>query len=74
MPEPDLNEFLKGLLESGFAVTDLRALANLKVPGMGAATPILVTYPGVEIGEAAQAAALLHRAVLALPEDESTTL
>lgn len=68
LPEKRLNPFLNELLKAGCVVTDLRQIASMQIPGMGQATPILMSYPGVDVRDAAKAAALLHRAILESPD------
>lgn len=68
LPEKSLNPFLGELRKAGCIVVDLRQLASMQISGMGQATPILVSYPGVDVRDAAKAAALLHRAILESPD------
>lgn len=69
IPTAEVNDFVNGFLESGWSVTDLRTLANMKLPGMGQATPILIAAPGVSIKDVALAAAELHQAILDSPDE-----
>lgn len=70
LPEAEVNNFVRDLLESGWSVSDNRAAANLHTPGMGRAVPILIAAPGISMKDVAQAAAELHQAILNLPEEE----
>ena len=64
MPESELNGFLKEMMERMHTVIDLRTLANMKIAGMGNATPIMVITAGVDVRDAAQATAQFHKAIL----------
>ena|SRR5690348_3094971 len=64
MPEHDLNGFLQVFLEANYTVVDARLQANMKRPGMGDATPVMIVRPDVNPSKAVQAVAQLHQAIL----------
>lgn len=67
--EEGLNEFLSDMLELGHNVLDVRVKADIVMPGMSKATPVVVYQRHVTLKDAVEAAAQMHQAILDLPED-----
>lgn len=63
-PKSELHSFKAECLKLGMFVLDVRHLANLRKPGMGSATPVLIANNGVDIQLAVEAMAKLHTAIL----------
>lgn len=68
-PASELQEFIDWRVSEGMSCLDCRKAADLKIPGMSAATPVLLWRRGFTAVQAAEAMAQLHMAILNSPDD-----
>lgn len=68
-PASELQEFIDWRVQEGMSYLDARKAADLKIPGMSAATPVIFWWRGFTAVQAADAMAQLHTAILNQPDN-----